>query len=505
MMKKVINYIILSFLLYLQSCKINENNNLYRNTITETIVKAEHNRKIIQKKDVTKIISKDSFDIKISKVNKDYIFNNYTLDTINDFFNTSKTIKFKKTDNNTFEVLADSTLFQFSLKKTITQKHNEIYNKFFSSLLFINNKSKPLDNNLVNEFFNDNKILYYDTFLNKINIKNLSPFKNTNEITFLIDRLNEEGAYKEVSKVINQLYSFKAKKLKNSKNINDFKSININDEIEKLNKNQIILINDYHFFETSRYSTLFFLHHLKELGFSNLLTEDISPNTENEVLKIKKIDGYYLKQPTYGLLIDYAVKNRINIFGYDYYYDCENKSLNNQKCRDSMQAVNIKRIVEKNPNSKFIVFGGHGHTFYNYEDIKPMGQYLKEFLPNTKIVSLNQLYYIDSFGEQESIFKLLNNKLNLKTPHLIKEENTFFDYTIIQPDKEIGYWYYDKTDLLPKKININKRKGFYVEVISELTNIKVFKGKTELMKKNIYLPEGKYKIIYYDKHYNKIK
>ena len=35
--------------------------------------------------------------------------------------------------------------------------------------------------------------------------------------------------------------------------------------------------------------------------------------------------------------------------------------------------------------------------------------------------------------------------------------------------------------------------------------IKVFKGKTELIKKNIYLPEGKYKTIYYDKHYNKIK
>ena len=170
-----------------------------------------------------------------------------------------------------------------------------------------------------------------------------------------------------------------------------------------------------------------------------------------------------------------------------------------------MQAVNIKRIVEKNPNSKFIVFGGHGHTFYNYEDIKPMGQYLKDFLPNTKIVSLNQLYYIDSFGEQESILKLLNNKLKLNTPHLIKEENTYFDYTVIQPDKEIGYWYNNKTDMLPKKININKRKGFYVEVISELTNIKVFKGKTELINKHIYLPEGKYKIIYYDKHYNKIK
>jgi hypothetical protein len=26
-----------------------------------------------------------------------------------------------------------------------------------------------------------------------------------------------------------------------------------------------------------------------------------------------------------------------------------------------------------------------------------------------------------------------------------------------------------------------------------------------LINKHIYLPEGKYKIIYYDKHYNKIK
>ena len=103
------------------------------------------------------------------------------------------------------------------------------------------------------------------------------------------------------------------------------------------------------------------------------------------------------------------------------------------------------------------------------------------------------------------VLELLNDKLKLNTPHLIKEENTYFDYTVIQPDKEIGYWYNNKTDMLPKKININKRKGFYVEVISELTNIKVFKGKTELINKHIYLPEGKYKTIYYDKHYNKIK
>lgn len=501
-MKKSI-LIISSFFIIFLSCKANKEVKFFADLNAKIIVKSDIYRKVILKKNSTKIIFKDSFNIAILKLKEN--FNNYSLDTVHDFFNNSKNIKYKQLDNKRFEILLDSTLYQFKIHKNNTHLHKEIYSNFFKNVVLINcNDFKP-DYNKINVFFGNNQLLFFDTFLNKINIKSLSPFKNLNEINFLIDRLNEEGNYIESSKIINQLYSFKAKKLKNGKSINDFKPININDEIEKLNEYQIILINDYHFFETSRYSTLFFLHHLKELGFSNLLTEGISPNTENEALKIKEIDGYYLKQPTYGLLIDYAVKNNLNIFGYDYYYDCENKSLNNQKCRDSMQAVNIKRIVEKNPNSKFIVFGGHGHTFYNYEDIKPMGQYLKEFLPNTKIVSLNQLYYIDSFGEQESIFKLLNDKLKLNTPHLIKEENTYFDYTVIQPDKEIGYWYNNKTDMLPKKININKRKGFYVEVISELTNIKVFKGKTELINKHIYLPEGKYKIIYYDKHYNKIK
>ena len=499
-MKKSI-VIIFSFFITFLSCKTNKEVKFFADLNAEIIVKSGNNRKVILKENTTKVIFKDSFNIAICRVNEN--FNNYSLDTVHDFFNNSKNIKYKQLHRNHFEILLDSTLYQFKIHKNNTHLHKEIYSNFFKNIVLLNRKDFKPDYTKINAFFGNNKLLFFDTFLNKINIKSLSPFKNLNEINFLIDRLNEEGNYIESSKIINQLYPFKAKKLKNGKSINDFKPININDEIEKLNEYQIILINDYHFFETSRYSTLFFLHHLKELGFLNLLTEGISPKTENKALKIKEIDGYYLKQPTYGLLIDYAVKNNINIFGYDYYYDCENKSLNNQKCRDSMQAVNIKSIVEKNPNSKFIVFGGHGHTFYNYEDIKPMGQYLKEILPNMKIVSLNQLYYIDSFGEQESIFKLLNNKYKLDTPHLIKEENTYFDYTIIQSDKEIGYWYKAKTEILPQKIKINKNKGYYVEVISKLTNITVFKGKIEQIKNNqIYLPEGKYKIIYYDTNYN---
>ena len=501
---KFITYIFLTILsLIIFSCKTNKNVRFYRDLSAEIITKTDNNRKVIQKNDITKVISKDSFSVKILRIKEDFTFNNFSLDTVHDFFNNSKIIKYKQLQKNCFEILVENTLFQFEIKRNNNKQHKEIYRKFINSILLLNYKDYKPDSNLISAFFDNNKLLYFDTFLNKINLKSLSPFKNVNEITYLIDRLNEGGNYIESSKIINQLYPFKAKKLKNGKSINDFKPININDEIEKLNEYQIILINDYHFFETSRYSTLFFLHHLKKYGFTHLLTEDFTPKEEIEPLTSKEIKGYYLKQPTYGLLTDYSFKNNIKLFGYDHKYDCEDKTLNNQRCRDSMQAINIKRIIDKNPESKFIVFGGHGHTFYNFEDIKPMGQYLKEILPNMKIVSLNQLYYIDSFGEQESIFKLLNNKYKLDTPHLIKEENTYFDYTIIQSDKEIGYWYKAKTEILPQKIKINKNKGYYVEVISKLTNITVFKGKIEQIKNNqIYLPDGKYKIIYYDTNYN---
>lgn len=504
---KFITYVFLTILssLIVFSCKINKNVRFYHDLNAEIIIKTNNNRKVIQKNDITKVISKDSFNIKIYSVKQDFTFSNFSLDTVHDFFNNSKNIKYKQLHENYFEILVDNTLFHFKINKNNSKQHKEIYTKFINSILLLNSKDYKPDSNLISAFFGNNKLLYFDTFLNKINLKNLSPFKNVNEITFLIDRLNEEGNYIEAAKVINHYYPFKAKKLKNGKSINDFKPININDEIKNIKDCQIILINDYHFFETSRYSTLFFLHHLKKFGFSYLLTEGFTPNEENEPLTSKEIQGYYLKQPTYGLLTDYSFKNNIKLFGYDYYYDCENKTLNSQKCRDSMQAVNIKRIIDQNSQSKFIVFGGHGHTFYNYEDVKPMGQYLKEFFPNMKIVSLNQLYYIDSFGEKESIFKILNNKFKLNTPHLIKEENSYFDYTIIQPDKEIGYWYKEKTEILPQKIKINKRKGYYVEVVSDLTNIIVFKGKSELIKNNqIYLPKGKYKTVYYDINYNRL-
>lgn len=44
----------------------------------------------------------------------------------------------------------------------------------------------------------------------------------------------KEATTLDLLKIINQLYPFKAKKLKNGKSINDFKPININDEIENL-------------------------------------------------------------------------------------------------------------------------------------------------------------------------------------------------------------------------------------------------------------------------------
>ena len=90
---KFITYIFLTILsLIIFSCKTNKNVRFYRDLSAEIITKTDNNRKVIQKNDITKVISKDSFSVKILRIKEDFTFNNFSLDTVHDFFNNSKVL-----------------------------------------------------------------------------------------------------------------------------------------------------------------------------------------------------------------------------------------------------------------------------------------------------------------------------------------------------------------------------------------------------------------------------
>ena len=66
---KFITYIFLTILsLIIFSCKTNKNVRFYRDLSAEIITKTDNNRKVIQKNDITKVISKDSFSVKILRI-----------------------------------------------------------------------------------------------------------------------------------------------------------------------------------------------------------------------------------------------------------------------------------------------------------------------------------------------------------------------------------------------------------------------------------------------------
>ena len=90
-MKKSI-VIISSFFITFLSCKTNKEVKFFADLNAEIVVKSGNNRKVILKENSTKVIYKDSFNIAICRVKGN--FNNYSLDTVHDFFNNSKNHSF---------------------------------------------------------------------------------------------------------------------------------------------------------------------------------------------------------------------------------------------------------------------------------------------------------------------------------------------------------------------------------------------------------------------------
>ena len=150
---KFITYIFLTILsLIIFSCKTNKNVRFYRDLSAEIITKTDNNRKVIQKNDITKVISKDSFSVKILRIKEDFTFNNFSLDTVHDFFNNSKNIKYKQLHRNHFEILLDSTLYQFKIHKNNTHLHKEIYSNFFKNIVLLNRKDFKPDYTKINDY-----------------------------------------------------------------------------------------------------------------------------------------------------------------------------------------------------------------------------------------------------------------------------------------------------------------------------------------------------------------
>ena len=366
-----------------------------------------------------------------------------------------------------------------------------------------------------NSFFDNNEYLINSFFLNNNNIDSLSLIKNSKEITYLINNFNKNGNYKLAQQIINNNYKDKAHLWNDNYELSDFNVIDIKNYCNNIDSVDILMINDHHLFESSRYGVAIFLQKLKDKGFKYFAAESFISDNDNLNFDIKEdeIDGYYVRQPTYGLLTHYAYLNRYILCGYDSSSNiCENTSLTNQQCRDSIQASNIAKIYEYDKNAKIVVFGGHSHiNKIKNNNFTPMGYYLNKALPEKKIISINQVTLINNYGNEKSLQFIIADSLQLKEPKVIESQKHFnkvingtYDAYLIHPNNNpLHYWYYSKNNINTEKIKLKPPKAaFYIEIIPVTqikNNICVFKSLINDLHKNyIYLPKSNYKINYYN-------
>jgi hypothetical protein len=258
--------------------------------------------------------------------------------------------------------------------------------------------------------------------------------------------------------------------------------------------NQIIMLNEDHFYPKHRLFAMHLLDILKQKGFTDISMETFVPNNKDNTASIPNSkNGFYIKDPYFGHFVRKANALGFNLFGHENYEQSVPREIG--------QAKNIMKILEKNPKAKIFIYVGHGHLEKEGES-RVMASYLKEY---SKIdpITINQetvmgttkeklvllpksIFAKDTLMKSSADYFLINNiEANLKSVY----PNEVFKKVVLE-DKNFNVFKDEELLVeifLSEEYNKTKNADLLVPIESTLTTIK--DGKIE-----INLPVGKYYI-----------
>ncbi|OXB21836.1 hypothetical protein B0A80_15955 [Flavobacterium tructae] len=147
------------------------------------------------------------------------------------------------------------------------------------------------------------------------------------------------------------------------------------------NDNQMIILNEDHFYPKHRLFAMNLLDVLKQKGFTVISMETYTPNYNTNTAPVPNAkNGFYIKDPYFGHFVRKANAMGFTLVGH------ENSD---QKIdREIGQAKNVMNILEKDPKAKIFIYVGHGHLEEEGKK-RLMANYLKEY-SNIDPVTINQ-------------------------------------------------------------------------------------------------------------------
>lgn len=199
-----------------------------------------------------------------------------------------------------------------------------------------------------------------------------------------------------------------------------FQSVNAKEEIlRRAAKEQIVLINESHVTARHRHFTKELLADLKTVGFQYFGLEALSncdalgkdfpcdPITtlNNRGYPLNSIvSGSYIREPQMNRLIREAHRLGFELFSYESFGEK----------RDSMQAVYIAKILEKDPDARIAVLCGFGHNIEvidnetRIHDGRLMGYELKQ-MTGIDPLTINQYLLSETHdGKATDLYRMIN-------------------------------------------------------------------------------------------------
>jgi hypothetical protein len=390
-------------------------------------------------------------------------------------------------------------------------KSTSLVNKGNNSTLLIDGKT------IISTITFDNKELektnYFDIFngvkeldnylVAREKLKN-APLQKNNEQNFnQFQFLATINSFISNNKEYDSLISKSEKRLKNiyqpyvdslllKRNVEREKSVI--DEIIDLSKSEkVVMLNENHWCPKHRMLAFQLLDKLKKNGFNYLAIEAISPMMDS-ILNIRhfpsKETGYYTREPYFAHFIRKAKKLGFQIVEYD--------NMEESIDRELSQAINLKKILDKDSNAKIFVYAGIDHILEVNSSKKRMAECFKE-ITGINPLTFNQVKVVADILSDLEVFPssdfsgfnnlttnvdyfIINNlKPNLKEVYFNEE---FEQFTL----KINNLKNYLNEDVLIKVYNVNEYKLLKSNAIPVFIFTDKLKGREIVFD----LPKGEY-------------
>ena len=233
-------------------------------------------------------------------------------------------------------------------------------------------------------------------------------------------------------------------------------------------ENQVIMLNEDHYYPKHRLFAMELLETLKANGYNYLSLEGFNSKSSEKESTPNYKNGIYTDEPYFAHFIRKAIALGFAVSGHENF----DKGVD----RELGQAKNVIKILEKDPKAKIFVYVGHGHLEKAGTKEKRLGGYFKE-LSGINPITINQTV-ICADTKQELI--LVPRKYFTDTTK-VKSSADYFLVNNLKPSLKIVYPKADfkKAIVKDRKFSDYKNK----EVLVEIVDFKEF----DLMK-NLAIP-----------------